>query len=290
MEREIAALRAQVGATDIGSLLRKLDEQKAELATLRQRYAPEHPDVKKAERAAARTEQSLASARKQGAAGTAATADADNPAYIQLQAQLQAAEAEQRALTDEREQLKVKLAEIEQRITEAPMIEREYRALARDHENATAKYREVKAKQLQADLGESLEAESKGERFLLIEPPLLPEKPKKPNRLAILFLGMVFAVGGGIGNVALRESLDSSVRGARGVIALTGAPPLAVIPYITTAEELSAKRRRRKWTAIGVVVAMAALALAVHLFVSPLDVLWFRLLNRFRLLDVATGG
>ena len=32
-----------------------------------------------------------------------------------------------------------------------------------------------------------------------------------------------------------------------------------------------------------VVLAVGALALAVHLLVSPLDVLWFRLLNRFGL-------
>ena len=36
-----------------------------------------------------------------------------------------------------------------------------------------------------------------GERFVLIEPPLLPEEPASPNRLAIVLLGFLLALAGG---------------------------------------------------------------------------------------------
>jgi len=47
-------------------------------------------------------------------------------------------------------------------------------------------------------MAQSLESERKGERFTLIEPPLQPEEPVKPNRPAIAFVGIALAVGGAI--------------------------------------------------------------------------------------------
>ena len=79
----------------------------------------------------------------------------------------------------------------------APQVEREYRSLMRDYENALAQYQETKAKQSRADVGKQLESESKGERFTLIDPAALPEEPISPNRPAILFLGFVFSLGSG---------------------------------------------------------------------------------------------
>ena len=52
----------------------------------------------------------------------------------------------------------------------APQVEREYRSLARDYENAVTEYRETKAKQARADVAKQLESEKKGERFTLIDP------------------------------------------------------------------------------------------------------------------------
>lgn len=44
------------------------------------------------------------------------------------------------------------------------------------------KYEEIRAKQMSARISENLEQENKAERFALLEPPLMPEKPIKPNR------------------------------------------------------------------------------------------------------------
>jgi uncharacterized protein involved in exopolysaccharide biosynthesis len=210
---------------------------------------------------------------------------ADNPAYVQIKTQLQVAEAQQRSREEETGQLKQKLVELEQLLSEAPQIEREYRVMVRDHESSLGKYREIKSKLLTAELAETLETESKGERFVLIEPPQVPNKPLKPNRLAIVFLGTVFAFGGGVGNVALRESLDHSLRGARALAAVTGAPPIGVIPYITAPGEIAARRRRRRFMILLAVLSVAAAIAAVHFFYQPLDILWFKVLRRIEMLQ-----
>lgn len=291
MEREMAALRREVGSTaDItAELERKLRDQRAEMADLRERYSAAHPDFKKLASAVAVTEQQLARARDNAMGSPLDVKDADNPAYIQLQGELQAAEAELKSLRETREEIQAKLAELEARIAKSPSIEREYRALTRDHDNAMATYREVRQRQMEAELGEALETERKGERFSLIEPPLLPEQPASPNRLAIVFLGFVLSFGGGFGNLALQEAMDHSVRGPRSIRTLTQTPPLAIIPFIETEADVKRRTRRRFLTVLGGLLGIALAAAAVHNFVKPLDVLWFQVMDRIGLLDPAAS-
>jgi hypothetical protein len=97
-------------------------------------------------------------------------------------------------------------------------------------------------------------------------------------------LGLVLSTAAGVGNLALREALDKGLRGARAVLTLTGAPPLAVIPYIETQADRR-RRVRRVWIWIlGVIAFLVAGAAAVHFFWKPLDILWFTLLRRIEIL------
>ncbi|MCU7864794.1 MAG: lipopolysaccharide biosynthesis protein, partial [Candidatus Thiodiazotropha sp. (ex Lucinoma borealis)] len=178
------------------------------------------------------------------------------------------------------------IKDFESRLMQSPQVEREYRNMTRDYENALAKYQEVKAKQLEAELSESLERERKGERFSLIEPPQLPEEPDKPNRMAILFLGFVFSFAGGFGNVVVRESMDQTVYGSKGVIAVTKAPPLAVIPYIECSEDHRKQTTNSTMTVFGLIAAVAVTLVSVHLFYKPLDVIFYIVL---RILGIELG-
>lgn len=285
MEREIAILRREVGQTSSADLERKLQDEQAQLADLRKRYSPAHPDVKRTERAIAITQKQLAQTTKEETKKKQGVQDADNPAYIQLQNQLQSAEAELGSLQVTRKQIEAQLADYESRLAETPKIEREYLALTRDHDTAVATYKDIKQKEVDAQLGEAMETARKGERFSLIEPPELPEQPAKPNRLAIVFLGFVLACGGGAGNLALQEAMDKSVHGTRGVEGVIETPPLAVIPYIDTDEDIKRRRKRKALIILAIVLGVVLAALAVQLFVMPLDILWFQLLDRVGLLD-----
>ena len=235
MEKEIAALRSVVGEPDAASIELRLAALNSQLTVLKERYSDNHPDVVALKRGIAATQRELGSARKSaGSQAASPTRIPDNPAFVQLRAQYEAARLQMEALQQARVELEEELKKFESRIMAAPRIEQEYQMLMRDYENARTSYQEVKDKQLQAELAKSLETDQKGERFTLIEPPLLPEEPFKPNRPAILTLGLVASVAGGLGNLALRETLDKAVHGARAVLAITGAPPLATIPYIAT--------------------------------------------------------
>ena len=149
----------------------------------------------------------------------------------------------------------------------------------RQYENTIAKYREVTAKQMEARLSSNLEAERKGERFTLIEPPLMPEKPASPNRIAIVLLSFVLSFAGGFGSIGIAEAMDDKVRGRRGVQNLLGAPPLASIPYILASGEQLQGFSIWKFVVVALILITAALAV-IHFAFKPLDVLWFMALRQ----------
>ncbi|NVZ09220.1 lipopolysaccharide biosynthesis protein [Allochromatium humboldtianum] len=287
LEKEIAALRLQVGESSAAAIQTRLDGLLSELADLTKRYSNDHPSVASLRRSIADTQAKLDQARRNMGDQRARLAGANNPAYIQLRTKLDAAQIEIESLKTLRVKLEDELRAYEDRITKAPRVEQEYRVLTRDYDNAMAKYREIREKSLQAELAQSLERDRKGERFLLIEPPLVPEKPDKPNRLAILVLGFVLAGAGGVGNLALMESLDKGLHGTRAIQMATQMPLLAVVPYIETARDRQA-RLKRTYLLVGAVLTLVLAATALfHWLVMPLDVFWFVLMRR---IDAAVPG
>ena len=279
--KEIEALRAQAGGNSgAGEIALKLQRAQSDYAQANKKYSPEHPDVKRLAREVDSLKSELATANRT-APDPVVTKRPDNPAYIQLQARLDSTTNDMGALRSQRATLKAKLAQLEDRITKSPDVEREYRMLTRDYDNAQLKYREILAKRQEAELASNLESNQAGEKFTLIEPPVIPEEPAKPNRLAIGLLGALLSMAGSVGSGALAESLDTRVYGRTGVTRLLGVPPLAVIPKLET--EASKSQRRNRWAmVIAALLAVVILVLlAIHFLVSPLDVLYFRGLRYF---------
>jgi succinoglycan biosynthesis transport protein ExoP len=283
LNREINALQQQLGVeTDVNELRRQLQEQNLRLADLRSRYKDSYHEVQTTQAVIADLEKAIRVAGSKPAT-TANAPEADNPAYILLQTQLDASRSEMTALANKQLELQAKIAHYEGMIKRAPNVEKDYQALLRDYNNATAKYQDVKAKQREAAMSKNLEQKRKGERFTLIEPPALPLDPISPNRPAIIFLGLVLAAGAGLGFALLREAMDGAIQGTRELAAIMGEAPLVVIPYIENTDDL--QRHRRVWR-----VSLAAgltggvlFVLYLHFFFKPLDVLYFVILNNLGL-------
>jgi uncharacterized protein involved in exopolysaccharide biosynthesis len=288
VKREIQALEKETG--DYGTsedLHVQLDALQKELDMAEQVYTHEHPDVKSLKRQIAALEEELRNPSGSSARREEAPVNPDNPAYVNLQTQIAAANSEIRSLKSRRAQLAEKIADHEQRLQATPQVEREFRRITRDLANATKRYHEIKAKQMTAEVGQSLEKERKGERFTLIDPAVMPEQPISPNRPAIILLSLVLALGAGIGSAAVAESLDSAVRGEKGVAAILHTAPMAVIPYLDNAAETARQKNRRILVIVSIIGGIIILVLLVHFLFSPLDVLWFR---GIRKVDSIVGG
>ncbi len=281
-EKEIKALEKELGVSESKSeLLMQLKKLKTDYLVAREKYSDEHPDVIKLKREMENLEKKIKRI-PDNALEDAPVTKPDNPAYIQLQAQLESAKADLTAFAKHRAATQKRINEYEDRITSAPKVEQDYRALTRDYENTIKKYQEVKDKLMEANLSKELEKERKGERFTLIEPPLLPEVPYSPNRLMIILLGLILSLGVGLAVVVILESRDDSIRGVKAMESLFGSAPLATIPYIPSENEIAEAQSyapKIKLLLGGAGILIIALIL-VNYFYKPLDVLWYVILRK----------
>jgi polysaccharide biosynthesis transport protein len=280
-EREIAGLEKEAKEhDDTSDIARRLGEAKAQLSRAQEKYTPDHPDVIRLTHLVGELDKEMVA---QPSAGTAQKiqAHADNPVYIQVKGQLDALSVERESAETKRNELSAKLDDFERRLAQAPAVERDYRGLARDLDNAQLKYQQIRAKQGDVQVSENLETARKGERFTMIEPPLPPEKPVSPNRMMILTMGFVLSLGLGLGAAAVKDLFDPSVRGFRDVRQLLSVPPLAAIPTIVTAAEQRTRTLRVRYSWAGSFAILIASLSIVHLFVRPLDVLWITFTRRF---------
>jgi succinoglycan biosynthesis transport protein ExoP len=279
LRRQIEGLEKETGSVDSTTeQAKQLATLRTELAAAREKYSAEHPDVIRLTKAVAAQEEALK--KKPAPELEVAKNKPDNPAYLTMQAQLEGIKSEIQSLTVQREQIKTKRAEYENRLQQSPEVERKYLVLNRDYENSVRRYQELTAKQNVAQVGQELEKERKGERFSLIDPPQIPEKPVKPNRPAIIILGFLLSIGSSLGFAAVAESMDTSVRGVRGVMSVLEFPPLSVIPYLPATEDLVRAGKTRKIIIAFVASSIVLLVLLVHFFWTPLDVLWFKGLRK----------
>ena len=269
-KNEISALEKTLGlSAERVALLEERQKHEYELIALKDKYSDEHPDVQAAQRKLANLENQIADEedlplkRDHGD-------EADNPAYIQLSTQLEATNVEIASLKESQSVIKAKIQEVEQLLLEAPAVERQYKELMRDYDNARFRYKEVKAKQLEAQLAQRLESDQKGERFTLIEPPVVPSSPIKPNKVLIVILGVVISVVMVGGIVFILEQIDDSIRGRKDVLKVVGAPPLAVIPYMKTEVELAQQKKVLKLAIISICAA-AAVGIVLSIILLPMD-------------------
>lgn len=291
LSREVAGLEATAkDPTDINDLRRSLDDARTQLAAAEKRYGPDHPDRIRLQREVASYEQDLATAAKAASSQSASASlspsiqDADNPAYVQIRAQLNATRDDITATKAREAKFQADLDHYQHRVMETPLIQKKYQELTQDYEVTKATYANLRTRLAEAEIGKNLEIDRKGERFTLIEPPLVPQEPASPNRPLVMILGAVLSLLLAAGVAALLESLDGTVRGRRDLIALVaGVPPLAIIPDIEIERPAAHVWIRRAIVAgIGLAVLGCA-ALAVNFLYEPLDVLWFVILRHLGL-------
>jgi polysaccharide biosynthesis transport protein len=280
MKQEIEALEKETGhRPDIEEASKALLDARATLATHSERMSKDHPDMIKTRRKIEVLQQEVR--RLRAAPYNNLQQRPENPAYINLQAQLNSASSSLGALVKTRMDVKRRLQDYAQRLERTPEIEPDYLVLTRDRDTSGQKYQDIRSRLLEAKVSEGLEVQRKGERFSLIDPPSLPEKPAKPNRFAIILLGCILALAGGIGSCAAAESLDHSVRTPEQLAQLTQLFPLAVVPFMPNEQDLFQAMKRRRLLRIAGVGALVTTLWLMHLFLMPLDVLWFVALRRF---------
>lgn len=279
--REISLLEKQAGGGDnIGQLKLHLHELELKLADLKSRYSDRHPSVKAAMKELNEMKEEIASLGSKVQDNSEITAkDATNPAYVALKSDFDKITVSVFSLKAERVRLESQMKDVYAKLHAMPEVAKKYNELNTDYQNTKAYYRELQQKLLTARVSQGMEEAQLGETFRVIEPAFLPEKPDKPNRLAIILIGIVLGMGCSVGVTSLREYADKSVRDTETLEKITGVPVLSIIPAIVTPED-ERKKKKRKMILAGTAVGGIFLALLLfHFFVMDLYVFYAKLVR-----------
>lgn len=272
LEAELSAAKHGMG---VENPTQSLPALKAEYTRLSAVYMESHPDLKTLKRKIEAMEQASVVPKTESA-----PTDAPSLAVYMIQAKVDAANARLESLAQQKKMLQGKIAQNEHAMMLTPKAAQELDVLIRDRDSAQKKYEELLNKKMNAKIAESLESESKSERFYLLEPPILPEKPFKPDRTKIFLLGFFLALASSGGAVMVLEIFDKRIRGVEALTHVLGYRPLVVIPYLPVQEEGIRRKRMLKRAIIAAVMALIAAVVALHFLYMPLDDLLIKILAR----------
>lgn len=139
--------------------------------------------------------------------------------------------------------------------------------MARDKQVNENIYNMLLQKLETAKITQRLEASKQGTRYTIIDPPRLPLHPSKPNKMLVIFLGIFFGAGTGVGLVLGREFMDHSfldIEDAKNNLEL---PVLGAISRLTTQEEIE-KETYRKKRAITIASVSSVTLIIIVMFIS----------------------
>ena len=247
-KREIAAL-TEIGPGSDGNT--NLTVLRAELAEAKRKYSDIHPDVVRLKRQIEELE-AQASDRD-----PASSQFPDNPRYLQLRAEINAANTEIEELQRRSTELRAKITDYEDRLRRTPQIESEYQALLRKLETARETFDNLQRRVVVARQTEALASADIGARLSKVRSAGIPTSPSGPPRLAIIMLGSFLAISLGVGAGLVTEFMDSKVRGSKDVIGATHMVPIAAIPVIkNSVSRAEARRRLILFMSLSVIIAV----------------------------------
>ena len=106
-----------------------------------------------------------------------------------------------------------------------------------ERNNTQAKYDDLMKKFMEARVAHGLEKGQMGERFTLIDPAKLPEKPVRPNRPVILLMGLILGICASFEWWRFKRLLTTQPAGSEDLTASFPFPVLVEIPEIVTLQD-----------------------------------------------------
>ena len=270
LETELAAAKHGTGDDSF----KTLPALKAEYARLSAIYNESYPDMRVLKRKIEAMENSPDSGESENLEA------APTMAIYKIQAKIASAKNRLDSLGEQKKMLQGKISQNEHAVMVTPKVEQGLEVLIRDRDNAQNKYEEIHSKKMSAQIAESLESENKSERFTLLEPPLLPDRYFKPNRVKIIALGFLLAIASAVGALLIMASFDRQIRGTEALAHVLGQRPLAVIPYLFIQEESVRRKRLVKLAIITTICVVIVTLTLLHFLYMPLNVLFVKFLSR----------
>ena len=248
---------AEGGPVGLAEIDKELDQLKAQLTDLTSHYTDKHPDVRKTREQIARTEQmrerivadmNNRSNTPSPAPTAAKPLDPKSAPTLELESQLKANRLEIANREAEIKDEQSKINQYQARLNMAPVMEQQFADITRDYDQSKTDYESLLAKKNQSAMSTDLEKTQQGEHFRMLDPPNLPVRPYKPNRLMLCGAGLAVGLVLGGGFAFGWEKLSGKIYSEREIKRLVPFDVIAEIPPIESLQEQSS-HRRRAWVA-----------------------------------------
>jgi succinoglycan biosynthesis transport protein ExoP len=257
----------------------KIMQLDSELSAAKQRYKPDHPDVRSLEAQLDSVKKEKADLEKEESAAEAKAAaprKITNPMVAQslenlelqevnVKAQIQARNMEIEERTKHLKELQADIAAFRARIEAAPINEQRYEELQRDYKLAQAEYNDKSQKKEISETSSNLEERKAGENLETLDPASLPEQASEPNRLLIAGVGMGLGLFFGVLMAGVKEMKDTSLKNLKDVRAYTSLPVLSSIPLLENAL-LVRRKRRLFWLGWSTAIIVGTIAMSSSMY------------------------
>jgi polysaccharide biosynthesis transport protein len=212
------------------------NQLEARLSELRRRYTDEFPEVQDVVRRLNHVNESLAAL------------PADRPVEVEISSstkptatglRLEVIAKEMQRLKEEQKRIQGQIVAYQAKVEAIPRREQEMIDLTRNYDTSKSRYESLLGKSYAADMSNELDTQEKGERFIILDPARVPEKPFKPNRRKLMAAALFMSFFGAVGVVIAKEYIDPRVKTEREIrIAYPEPIPLlAAIPHIQSPME-----------------------------------------------------
>jgi uncharacterized protein involved in exopolysaccharide biosynthesis len=251
---------------------KQLAELRNTLSQAQTVYAPTNPKIKVLEGQIKKLEAVVA--QQLGTAQTGASP---------LDLQLADIDSRVQALEEQKTQTQAELDKLNDAIARTAANGVQLEALERDYSNVQGQYNAAVADLAKASTGERIESLSRGQRLTVLEQPIVPNAPDKPNRVLLAGGGTIFGILAGLGLIVLIEKLNSAPRRPEAIVRKLGITPLATLPYIQSHTEQVRRRRLSMGATLAIMICVPLAVWALHNYYMPLDLLAQKVGNRFGL-------
>jgi polysaccharide chain length determinant protein (PEP-CTERM system associated) len=226
-----------------GSPQARLSYLNNQFMLLTAKYTEHYPEVIKIKSEIEELKKQIAQAKESRTESPGSETAAMNPIFQQLKEDLAKTDAEVESLKARTSELSKQQQESQRIFGRMPKEQEEWTKLQRDRNVYQQIYDQLLQKLENAKVSKELEFADKGERFKIIDYAMIPLFPVKPDRVKMIFLGILLGIVSGIGTALGLEYLDHSFKDEDSIESSIQLPVLAAIPRIVTeADELAAKR------------------------------------------------
>ena len=225
----------------------RLDVQKKNLDALLQRFTDAHPDVVTTRRLIKDLEeqkrQEMQELRRAAMANPgSALGGSGNLAYQEMARLMAASEVQVAALRARVAEYEGRYASAREMLKTAPQLEAEAAQLNRDYAIHKKNYEDLVSRREAASMSGELEVASGVADFRLIDPPRVSPQPVSPNRLLLLPMAFVVALGAGLFVAFAGSQLRPVFHGATELREKVAIPLLGMVSKVSSAAEIRAER------------------------------------------------